>query len=73
MLFVVLHLQDEMEASDINLVNIRHSAGIPEVARRLTMLVVEEGLTANRKRTLTDKEHRSLMRISISPWSDIGS
>lgn len=68
MLFVVLHdLQDEVEASDINLVNFRHSAGIPEVARRLTMLVVEEELTANRKRTLTDKEHRSLMRISISP------
>lgn len=68
MLFVVLYdLQDEMEASDINLVNVRNSAGIPEVARWLTMLMVQEVLTTNRKRTLTDKEHRSLMRISISP------
>lgn len=67
MLFGVLHdPRDEMEASDINHMNVKHSAGIPEAARRVTMLVVE-GLTANRKRTLIDKEHRSLMRISISP------
>lgn len=43
MLFVVLYdLQDEMEASDINLVNVRNSAGISEVVRQFTMLVVEE-------------------------------
>lgn len=38
-----------MEASDINLVNVRHSAGIPEATRWLTILVVEGGLAANYK------------------------
>lgn len=58
-----------MEALDINLVNVKHSAGIPEVLRQLTMLVVENGLIRNRKKKkyVTGKEHRSLMRISIPP------
>lgn len=74
--FTVLNeLQEEMEPTEINLVDVKRSAGIPEVARRLAMLAVE-GLTDNPKRTLTPEEHRSLMIISMSPgdyqsWLDI--
>lgn len=65
--FTVLNeLQEEMEPTEINLVNVKRSAGIPEVARRLAMLAVEEGLTDKPKRTLTPEEHRSLMMISMS-------
>lgn len=72
--FTVLNeLQEEMEPTEINLVDVKRSAG--EVARRLAMLAVE-GLTDNPKRTLTPEEHRSLMIISMSPgdyqsWLDI--
>lgn len=66
-----------IEASDINLVDIRRSAAIPEVVRRLTMDMIKERLTDEHKRTLTDEEHRSLMGISISPkyqsWLDMAS
>lgn len=41
--FAILHdFQDRMEALDINLVNFRRSVGIPELAKRFTMIVVEE-------------------------------
>lgn len=53
-----------MEPTEINLVDVKRSAG--EVARRLAMLAVEEGLTDKPKRTLTPEEHRSLMMISMS-------
>ncbi|KAJ5922317.1 hypothetical protein N7516_010020 [Penicillium verrucosum] len=74
--FTVLNeLQEEMEPTEINLVDVKRSAGIPEVARRLAMLAVEEGLTDKPKRTLTPEEHRSLMMISMSSeyqsWLDM--
>ncbi|KAL2704959.1 hypothetical protein AAEP93_000209 [Penicillium crustosum] len=75
--FTVLNgLQDGMEPTEINLVDVERSAGIPEVARRLAVLAVEEGLTNKLKRTLTPEEHRSLMMISMlseeyQSWSDM--
>ncbi|KAJ5681141.1 hypothetical protein N7536_012280 [Penicillium majusculum] len=46
--FTVLNeLQEEMEPTEINLVDVKRSAGILEIATRLAMLAVEEGLTDN--------------------------
>lgn len=64
--FTVLNeLQEEMEPTKVNLIDVKRSAGIPEVTRRLTMLAVEEGLTDKPKRTLTPEESRSSMTVSI--------
>lgn len=55
---------------DRKFIDVRRSAGIPEAARRLAMLVVEEGVeSGNRK--LSPEEHRSLLSVSLEEYQSL--
>lgn len=54
-----------------NVAQARRSAGLPEAARRLAMLSVEEGLGDKPKRLLSAEEHRSMLGVSEAEYSSL--